>query len=120
MKTKQKVHKSQFTDEDFLPTLVEQRDDILENFDFVHVANVMATNVYKDWETGKYGPWKIAMNYGFHVPSADELKDIAKKLMDAAIKCSRATYISRTGPFRVTKVHRRLILDFVVTSWSYD
>ena len=120
MKNKQNVKKSNFTDEDFLPTLCEQRDDILKNFDFVRVANTMATNIYKDWNTGKYVPWKISLSYGFNVPSADELKVIAKSLMDAAIKCPRATYISRTGPFKVTKVHGRLILDFVVTSWSYD
>ena len=76
MKTKQNVQISGFTDEDFLPTLPEQRDDILKNFDFTRVANTMAMNIYKDWKTGQYIPWRIAVSYGFHVPTVDDLTRI--------------------------------------------
>jgi hypothetical protein len=120
MKTKQNVQISSFTDEDFLPTLPEQRDNILKNFDFIRVANTMAMNIYKDWETGQYYPWRITVSYGFHVPTVDDLKELATNLMNAAINCSHSVYITRSGPFRVTKAYGRLILDFVVTSWSYD
>ena len=120
MKTKQNVQTSHFTDEDFLPTLSEQRDNILKNFDFVRVANTMAMNIYKDWETGQYYPWRISVSYGFHVPTVDDLKELATNLMNAAIDCSHSVYITRSGPFRVIKAYGRLILDFVVTSWSYD
>ena len=120
MKTKQNVQISNFTDEDFLPTLPEQRDNILENFDFTRVANTMAMNINKDWNTGKYSPWRIVVSYGFHVPTVEDLKELATTLMNAAIDCSRSVYITRSGPFRVIKVHGRLILDFVITSWSYD
>lgn len=120
MKTKQKVHKSQFIDEDFLPDLFEQRDEILKNFDFTRVANIMAMNVYKNWNTNEYTPWRMSLSYGFHVPSVDDLRIIAVKLINSAIKCPKSLYISRTGPFRVIKAHGRLILDFVITSWSYD
>ena len=120
MKTKQNVQISNFTDEDFLPTLFEQRDNILKNFDFVRVANTMAMNIYKDWNTNEYTPWRMSLSYGFHIPSVDDLRIVAAKLMNSAIKCPKSIYISRTGPFRVIKAHGRLILDFVITSWSYD
>ena len=120
MKTKQNVQISNFTDEDFLPPLPEQRDNILENFDFTRVANTMAMNINKDWNTGTYSPWRIVVSYGFHVPTVEDLKELATTLMNAAIDCSRSVYITRSGPFRVIKVHGRLILDFVITSWSYD
>ena len=120
MKTKQNVQISSFTDEDFLPTLPEQRDNILKNFDFTRVANTIAMNIYKDWKTGQYSPWRITVSYGFHVPTVDDLKTLATDLMNAAINCSHSVYVTRSGPFRVIKAYGRLILDFVVTSWSYD
>ena len=120
MKTKQNVQISNFTDEDFLPTLFEQRDNILKNFDFLRVANIMAMNIYRDWNTGTYSPWKIVVRYGFHVPTVEDLKELATDLMNAAIDCSHSVYITRSGPFRVIKAYGRLILDFVITSWSYD
>lgn len=120
MKTKQNVQNSSFTDEDFLPTLFEQRDNILENFDFTRVANTMAMNIYKDWNTGTYSPWRMVVSYGYHVPTVEDLKELATDLMNAAIDCSHYVYITRSGPFRVIKAYGRLILDFVVTSWSYD
>lgn len=120
MKTKQNVQISNFTDEDFLPTLFEQRDNILKNFDFLRVANIMAMNICRDWNTGTYSPWKIVVRYGFHVPTVEDLKELATDLMNAAIDCSHSVYITRSGPFRVIKAYGRLILDFVITSWSYD
>ena len=120
MKTKQNVQNSSFTDEDFLPTLTEQRDNILKNFDFTRVANTMAMNIYKDWNTGQYSPWRMVVRYGYHVPTVDDLVELATDLMNVAIACSHSVYITRSGPFRVIKAYGRLILDFVVTSWSYD
>lgn len=120
MKTKQNVKNSNFTDEDYLPTLHEQRDNILKNFNFTQVANIMAMNIYKDWNTGQCTPWRIMVSYGFHVPTVDDLKALATDLINAAIKCSHSVYITRSGPFRVIKAHGRLILDFVITSCSYD
>ena len=120
MKTKRNVQIPNFTDEDFLPNLFEQRDNILKNFDFIRVANTMAMNIYKDWDTGQYSPWRIVVSYGFHVPTVDDLKELATDLMNSAIDCSQSVYVTRSGPFRVIKVHGRLILDFVITSWSYD
>lgn len=120
MKTKQNVQNSNFTDEDFLPTLSEQRDNILKNFDFTRVANTMAMNIYKDWNTGTYSPWRMVVRYGYHVPTVEDLKELATDLMNVAINCSHSVYVTRSGPFRVIKVHGRLILDFVITSWSYD
>lgn len=120
MKIKQNVQISNFTDEDFLPTLSEQRDNILKNFDFTRVANIMAMNIYKDWKTGQYTPWRMIVSYGFHVSTVDDLKELATDLMNAAINHSQSVYVTRSGPFRVIKVHGRLILDFVITSGSYD
>ena len=120
MKTKQNVQNSSFTDEDFLPTLPEQRDNILKNFDFTRVANTMAMNIYKDWNTGTYSPWRIVVKYGYHVPTVEDLAELATDLMNVAIASSHSVYIIRSGPFRVIKAYGRLILDFVVTSWSYD
>lgn len=120
MKTKQNVQTSNFTDEDFLPTLPEQRDNILKNFDFTRVANIMAMNICKDWNTGQCSPWRIVVRYGYHVPTVDDLVELATDLMNVAIHCSHSFYITRSGPFRVIKAYGRLILDFVITSWSYD
>ena len=112
--------KLNFIDEEFLPNLEKQKEFILNTFDFEQVAKVMSTPIKKDYFTGRYDVWKISNKMGFSIPTIEDLKDLAISLMNSAIKAEDSIYIIASGPFKVTKIYGRLILDFRVTSGSYD
>lgn len=114
------IKKLNFTDEEFLPSLEKQMEYILSTFDFEHVDKIMQMSVRKDPYTNEYGPWKIVNERGFSIPTLKDLKDCAKHLMKSAIVNDEDVYITRSGPFRVIKAYDRLILDFVMTTASYD
>lgn len=121
MKNKKLTKQTRYIDDDFILSLEDQKKDILANFDFNHVAEVMKMNIHKDHDTGECTPWEIFFkNTGFHLPTPEGLIEYATLLLDSAINCSVDVSIERFGPFRVTKAFDRLILDFVVESWSYD
>ena len=110
-----------YSDEQFLPSLHEQAQYILNNFDFQYVSEVMATSIRKDIYGNKH-PWKITMRYASEpvIPSEMQLRMMALDMMIPAINTSEKVYITRSGPFRLIKVHNRLILDFVLKTESYD
>lgn len=116
-KSKSKVT---FDDEYFLPDLEFQKQDILNNFDFERVVHTLHMKIHKDYNSNEYSEWKIVCKNGPIIPDIVELKRLAIDLMNGAIKCKQNNYCARCGPFRVIKMYNRLILDFVITSWSYD
>ena len=121
MKTKQLTKRIRYIDDEFIPSLEEQKENILANFDFEHVANVMKMNIRKDYETGECSPWKIFFkDIGLHLPTPARLKEYAITLLDSVISYKSKTAIESFGPFVVTKMFNRLYLYFVVESWSYD
>lgn len=119
MKERKSKKRLDYTDEDFLPSLGDQMIDILDNFDFKYVANVMATNIRKNLE-GQMVPWELFISNKKRIPTVEDLMNLAIKEMQAAIKADNPVYISRSGPFRVIKAYNRLILDFCLKTHSYD
>lgn len=122
MKEKNKSNKSViYDDEAFLPGLEDQLWNIINNFDFDYVAKVMAMNVRKDSCTGEMIPWTTNTTLtSASVPTVERLIASAIRLLKAAIEVDHDVYICRSGPFRVIKAHNRLILDFVLKTYSYD
>lgn len=105
-----------YIDEDFLPTLEEQKEFILKNTNFEHIANVLQMPI-KESNT----PWIIRYSDGtFDIPDEEMLKSTADDLLSGAIKADIDVYSCRFGPFRVTKLYRRLILDLCIYTMSYD
>ena len=121
MKERRKKKRLNYTDEDFLPSLGDQMINILDNFDFKYVAKVMAMNVRKNID-GEMEPWKICVPHTTNkrVPTVEDLMNLAIREMRAAIRSDNPVYISRSGPFRVIKAHKRLVLDFCLKTYSYD
>ena len=120
MKERNKSNKSViYDDEAFLPSLEEQLWNIVNNFDFDYVSKVMAMNIRKDSLTGEMVPW-ITSHIPDSVPTAARLAASATNLLKSAIEVDHDVYICRSGPFRVIKAHNRLILDFVLKTYSYD
>lgn len=122
MKKKNKSNKSViYDDEAFLPSLEEQLWNIIHNFDFDYVAKVMAMNTRKDSCTGEMVPWTTNTTLtSASVPTVERLIASAINLLKSAIDVDHDVYICRSGPFRVIKAHNRLILDFVLKTYSYD
>ena len=110
------------TDEDFLPSLNSQKEDILKEFDFEYVQDVLnVPNIYKDPITGLKTPCILYNGKGqIELPTIETLKDIASSLLNGAIECQDPVYVARRGPFRVIKTDNRLILDCILTTYSYD
>lgn len=119
MKERKIKKRLDYTDEDFLPPLEDQMLNIVDNFDFQYVANVMAMNIRKNLE-GKVAPWELFIYNKKRIPTVEDLMNLAIKEMQAAIKADNPVYISRSGPFRVIKAYNRLILDFCLQTYSYD
>ena len=121
MKERKIKKRLDYSDEQFLPSLYEQAQYILNNFDFQHVSEVMAMSIRKDIQGNKH-PWKITMRYLSEpvIPSETQLRMMALDMMIPAINTDKKVYITRSGPFRLIKAHNRLILDFVLKTESYD
>lgn len=108
--------KVNYTDEDFLPTLEEQKEFILNNTNFKYIANVLQMPI-KESKT----PWIVRYSNGmFSIPDEEMLKSTADELLSGAIKADIDVYSCRFGPFRVTKLYKRLILDLCIYTTSYD
>lgn len=104
------------TDEDFIPTLEEQKEYILNNTNFEYIANTLQMPI-KESNT----PWIIKYSNGTSIiPDVKHLKSTSEHLLTMAIQAPTDLYISRFGPFRVIKAYNRLILDFCIYSMSYD
>lgn len=137
-----KIIKCNCEDSD-IPSLEEQFQDIMNNFDFKHV------NMMMDWEYSRvdyndegepisFHKWKtlnipeegISMDDLFNpdhlkVPTVSELKKDAERLLKSAIRFAKANrrckfYMTATGPFKVTYRYGILELECIFTSWSCD
>ena len=129
--------------EDDIPSLEEQFQDIMDNFDFKHV------NMMMNWEYARADYNDEGECVGFHkwqtfhkpkedfdvadifdpanlrVPTVAELKKDAENLLKSAMRFAKANrrcrfYMTATGPFKVTYRYGVLELECVFTSWSCD
>ena len=110
------IEEVNYDDENFLPTLEEQKEYILNETNFEYIANVLQMPI-KESKT----PWIVRYSDGtFRIPDVKMLKSTADDLLSGAIKADTDVYSCRFGPFRVTKIYNRLILDLCIYTMSYD
>ena len=137
-----KIIKCDCEDSD-IPSLEEQFQDIMDNFDFKHVNMMMnweyARADYNDegepisfhkWKTLNIPEEGISMNDLFNpdhlkVPTVSELKKDAERLLKSAMRFAKANrrcrfYMTATGPFKVTYRYGILELECIFTSRSCD
>lgn len=130
--------------EDDIPPIEEQFKDIMENFDFKHVAMMM------NWEYARveydddgnhlgYDKWKTLHRpenstgsveelfdpINLRVPTVAELKRDAENLLKSVIRFHKYNprsrfYMTATGPFKATCRYGILELECIFTSWSCD
>jgi hypothetical protein len=121
-------------EDDDIPSLEEQFQDIMDNFDFKHVQMMM------NWEKSRviydddgnhtdYEQWRTLQgsyeNYILRVPTILELRKDAERLLKSAMTFQKANprnrfYMTATGPFKVTYRYGVLELECIFTSWSCD
>ena len=129
--------------DDDIPSLEEQFQDIMDNFDFHHVQMMMNWEYAKvdyndEGEPIRFHKWKtlnipeegISMDDLFNpdhlkVPTVAELKKDAERLLKSAMRFAKANrrcrfYMTATGPFKVTYRYGILELECIFTSWSCD
>ena len=108
------------------PSLQAQYEEIMNNFDFEHVCELMhwdkATKQYNDDGRVIYSKWSWA---GIGVPNIDQIKEFASKLMQSAIaKIKGDSYHTSCGGFDVEICNRSfgfpgiLSLKFAIEEWS--
>ena len=137
-----KIIKCDCEDND-IPSLEEQFQDIMDNFDFHHVQMMMnweyARVDYTDegepisfhkWKTLNIPEEGFSMDDLFNpdhlkVPTVAELKKDAERLLKSAMRFAKANrrckfYMTATGPFKVTYRYGVLELECIFTSWSCD
>lgn len=113
-----------------IPSIEDQFEDIMKNFDFIHVQLMMNWNwarVNYDDEgniTSSY-KWEILnpKSKEYKVPSVKELKGLAKDLLKDVInyvnKQHRVSYYQiATGPFKVTYHCKILTLECIFENWG--
>ena len=137
-----KIIKCDCEDSD-IPSLEEQFQDIMDNFDFKHV------NMMMNWEHARVDYNDERECVGFHkwqtfhkpkedfdvadifdpanlrVPTVAELKKDAENLLKSVIRFAKVNrrckfYMTATGPFKVTYRYGVLELECIFTSWSCD
>lgn len=116
------------------PSIEEQFNYIMKNFDFKHVQMMMnwdkARVIYDDdGNHTDYEQWKTLQgnyeNFTLKVPTILELRKDAEKLLKSAMAFQKANprnrfYMTATGPFKVTCRYGILELECIFTSWSCD
>lgn len=129
--------------DDDIPSLEEQFQDIMDNFDFKHV------NMMMNWEYARADYNDEGECVGFHkwqtfhkpkedfdvadmfdpanlrVPTVAELKKNAENLLKSVIRFAKVNrrckfYMTATGPFKVTYRYGIIELECIFTSWSCD
>lgn len=106
-------------------SLIEQKKDILDNFDFDQVEMIMRMPCIKELDSEDlYHPWKMIYDGKLVQYNKALLKDLADRLLSEVIEhCGQSEtnlfYIG-TGPFKAEYRYGILELSFVVTSWSCD
>ena len=126
-----------------IPSLEEQYQDIMTNFDFKHVHMMMNWNQarveYDDnFEHLSYHPWTVFRkpcdNFTIEdvfdpknnkIPTIDELKKDANQLLKQTIRFAKANprskfYMTAIGPFKATYRYGVIELECVFESWSCD
>ena len=129
--------------DDDIPPIEEQFNDIMENFDFKHVHMMMNWDKsrvtyddqgnhveYHQWETfhrpaDSNNIEDLFDPINHKVPTIEELKKDAERLLKSAIKFHKANprcrfYMTATGPFKVTCRYGILELECIFASWSCD
>ena len=129
--------------DDDIPSLEEQFQDIMDNFDFHHVQMMMnweyARADYNDegecvgfhkWKTLNIPEEGINMNDLFNpdhlkVPTVAELKKDAERLLKSVIRFAKVNrrckfYMTATGPFKASYRYGIIELECIFTSWSCD
>lgn len=110
---------------DDTPSLIEQKKDILDNFDFDQVEMIMRMPCIKEpGSKDLYHPWKMIYDGKLVQYNKALLKDLADRLLSEVIEhCSQSEtnlfYIA-TGPFRAEYRYGILELSFVITRQSCD
>jgi hypothetical protein len=80
-------------------------NDIMDNFDFSQVHNIM---VYMDWKWALVG-----------IPEVDELRGEARRLLETAANSTENDYFVATGGFVVNKHSQNYFsLQFVLVEWD--
>lgn len=129
--------------DDDIPSLEEQFQDIMDNFDFKHV------NMMMNWEYARADYNDEGECVGFHkwqtfhkpkedfdvadifnpanlrVPTVAELKKDAENLLKSVIRFAKANrrckfYMTATGPFKASYRYGIIELECIFTSWSCD
>ena len=108
---------------DDVPNLNEQKQDILNNFDFDQVEMIMSMPCLKESED-LYRPWKMIYDGKLVHYNKALLKDLADKLLSEVIELyiqsNDELIYTATGPFKAECRHGILELSFVVNRWSWD
>ena len=129
--------------DDDIPSLEEQFQDIMDNFDFKHV------NMMMNWEHARADYNDEGECVGFHkwqtfhkpkedfdvadifdpanlrVPTVAELKKDAENLLKSVIRFAKVNrrckfYMTATGPFKASYRYGIIELECIFTSWSCD
>ena len=129
--------------DDDIPSLEEQFQDIMNNFDFKHV------NMMMNWEYARADYNDEGECVGFHkwqtfhkpkedfdiadifdpdnlrVPTVAELKKNAENLLKSVIRFAKVNrrckfYMTATGPFKASYRYGIIELECIFTSWSCD
>lgn len=81
-------------------------DEILDNFDFEKVREVMI-----------FLNWKWFFSSGYRIPTVDEIKDSAIKLLNEVASNKNKTYSVATGGFKASKYDKDLELEFTIEDY---
>lgn len=111
-----------------IPSLSEQKKEIMQNFNFELVEMIMRIPTRSEYDSagelmGVYRPWKMWCDT-FKNPTVVDLKKLADKLLSDVIRnylSLKSPFISiRTGPFKVICRYGVLELMFVMEEWHCD
>ena len=113
-----------------IPSIEDQFEDIMKNFDFIHVQSMMnwnrsRVNYDDDGNITSSHKWEMwnPKSKEYKVPSVEELKGLAEDLLKDVInyvnKQHRVSYYQiATGPFKVIYHYKILTLECIFESWG--
>ncbi len=120
-----KVKKTKKTYSD-IPSLADQYENIMKNFDFDRVQEFMSwekshRTYDDDGNCESKSPWRMYCGPGeYRIPTVEDLKECARSLLTRVMQSKEPVAYIATGPFKAILRYGMLELDCVIESWHYD
>lgn len=99
-----------------LPSFEEQREYILEHFDYTQAAEIIY-RIGRITPCGDIIPWSKSGFENLKIITAKEIRDTVEWLLTRITLTTEESDFVIWGPIKITKIKDQLMIDLTLTPW---